>query len=319
MTSPWLLLALPAVALCYNVPHLTGTPVTSHSGPSETEGDVSHTREKRGFFYPDFRHYDNSLLVRSEHPNEYLKKWITYEHNRYRRIVPASDMNMLYWSEELAASAQRHADTCDFRHSRGRVNVGENIWAAPYSNYSDAISIWFNEVHNPRCGCNHAYKHCCGHYVQLVWARTNLVGCGFSRCRDVQGVWGRGHRNVFVCHYNPQGNTVFVTARGQLYAMPAFTWTTEESGRCSHCPESAPACYQGLCYMPKYNSESTEETAETSTTTTTTTTTTTPPAPSEDDIDYDSTTSHSPPSSNNHVDDYPTSPSVLPVNPNDAF
>ena len=40
----------------------------------------------------------------------------------------------------------RHADTCDFRHSRNRVNVGENIWAAPYSNYSDAISIWFNEV-----------------------------------------------------------------------------------------------------------------------------------------------------------------------------
>ena len=57
-------------------------------------------------------------------------------------------MNMLYWSDELAATAQRHADTCDFRHSRGRVNVGENIWAAPYSNYSDAISIWFNEVRN---------------------------------------------------------------------------------------------------------------------------------------------------------------------------
>ncbi|PIO67183.1 SCP-like protein [Teladorsagia circumcincta] len=134
-------------------------------------------------------------------------------------MVPASDMNMLYWSDELAASAQRHANTCDFRHSRGRRNVGENIWAAPYSNYSDAIALWFNEVHNPRCACNHAYKHCCGHYVQVVWAKTNLVGCGFARCRDVQGVLGRGHRNVFVCHYNPQGNTVFVTGSGQLYAV----------------------------------------------------------------------------------------------------
>ena len=76
-------------------------------------------------------------------------------------------MRMLYWSEELAASAQRHADRCDFRHSRDRVNVGENIWAAPYANYSDAITRWFQEVNDPRCGCNHAYKHCCGHYIQV--------------------------------------------------------------------------------------------------------------------------------------------------------
>uniref|UniRef100_A0A8R1DPX8 SCP domain-containing protein n=1 Tax=Caenorhabditis japonica TaxID=281687 RepID=A0A8R1DPX8_CAEJA len=260
--------------LAFNVPHLTGQAESSHSGAydidagAELGGDGEAKREKRGFsFFPQSFQYDSGLLTRSEHPNEYLKKWIVHEHNRYRRMVPASDMNMLYWSDELAASAQRHADTCDFRHSRGRVNVGENIWAAPYSNYSDAISIWFNEVHNPRCGCNHAYKHCCGHYVQVVWAKTNLVGCGFSRCRDVQGVWGRGHRNVFVCHYNPQGNTVFFTGRGQLYAVPAFTWATDENNRCGNCPASAPACYQGLCYMPK-NYE-----APTTTTTTTTTTT----------------------------------------------
>jgi hypothetical protein len=90
--------------------------------------------------------YQYNLLVSSEPPNNYLKQWITFEHNRHRKIVPSTDMHMLYWNEELAASAQRHADTCDFRHSRGRMNVGENIWAAPYSNYSDAMSIWFNEV-----------------------------------------------------------------------------------------------------------------------------------------------------------------------------
>ncbi|CAI2348207.1 unnamed protein product [Caenorhabditis sp. 36 PRJEB53466] len=273
------LLTLLAPALAYNVPHgfLTGEAVTSHSGAhdqdAELRGDTEVKREKRGYFFPSNfqQHYDNNLLAHSEHPNEYLKKWIVHEHNRYRRMVPASDMNMLYWSDELAASAQRHADTCDFRHSRGRMNVGENIWAAPYSNYSDAISIWFNEVHNPRCGCNHAYKHCCGHYVQVVWAKTNLVGCGFSRCRDVQGVWGRGHRNVFVCHYNPQGNTVFVTGRGQLYAMPAFTWATDDNSRCSNCPANAPACYQGLCYMPKnYETPTTPSTTSTEAPTTTT-------------------------------------------------
>ncbi|CAJ0941238.1 unnamed protein product, partial [Mesorhabditis belari] len=257
-------------AFTAGIPHLFGQAETSHSGPTEVTDDLNenglptsdeeHFRQKRAYNYRYNSWYNNEwsmgggLLVRREPPSNYLKKWITYEHNRYRRMVPATDMNMLYWSEELAASAQRHADTCDFRHSRGRVNVGENIWAAPYANYSDAISIWFNEVHNPWCGCNHAYKHCCGHYIQVVWAKTSLVGCGFARCRDVQGVWGRGHRNVFVCHYNPQGNTV-----------PAFKWATGDKKRCSECPTHAPACHQGLCYMP---SEGTNNTTTTTTTTT---------------------------------------------------
>ncbi|WKX98180.1 hypothetical protein Q1695_013675 [Nippostrongylus brasiliensis] len=246
------LLVISGLIDAHSLPFLSSAEV-SHSDSLPTNESEQLLREKRGYYFSPFN-FGNQLLVSAEPPNNYLKKWITHEHNRYRRMVPASDMNMLYWSEELAASAQRHANTCDFRHSRGRVNVGENIWAAPYRNYSDAISIWFNEVHNPRCACNHAYKHCCGHYVQVVWAKTNLVGCGFARCRDVQGVMGRGHRNVFVCHYNPQGNTV-----------PAFTWATGDKGRCSDCPSSAPACFQGLCYMPsveQYNTATTTEIAE---------------------------------------------------------
>uniref|UniRef100_A0A158Q5V7 SCP domain-containing protein n=1 Tax=Dracunculus medinensis TaxID=318479 RepID=A0A158Q5V7_DRAME len=177
-------------------------------------------------FHRNYKNYRN-LLIKSEPPNGYIKHWITKEHNKFRRIVPASDMQMLYWSNELARSAQRHANRCDFRHSRDRVNVGENIWAAPYSNYSNAIRLWFDEVYDKKCDCKHAYKHCCGHYVQVVWAETNLVGCGYAHCHDILGVLGHGHRHIFVCHYNPQGNTVLVT--------------------------NAPACFDGLCYAP--NSE----------------------------------------------------------------
>ncbi|VDK75454.1 unnamed protein product [Onchocerca ochengi] len=128
--------------------------------------------------------------------------------------VPATDMLLMYWSEELAMSAQRHANKCDFRHSNDRINIGENIWAAPYSNYTEAVSRWFNEVYDLRCDCKHAYKHCCGHYVQVVWSETNLVGCGYAKCRDILGIQNRGHRHIFVCHYNPQGNTVYVTPKG---------------------------------------------------------------------------------------------------------
>ncbi|PIO54598.1 SCP-like protein, partial [Teladorsagia circumcincta] len=113
--------------------------------PSSSKAEEPElVREKRDYFFSPY-YYGNQLLVAANPPNVYLQKWITHEHNRFRRMVPASDMNMLYWSDELAASAQRHANTCDFRHSRGRRNVGENIWAAPYSNYSDAIALWFNE------------------------------------------------------------------------------------------------------------------------------------------------------------------------------
>jgi hypothetical protein len=249
----------------FNVPSFMGEAQISHSGPTNSlyghekfydEEHDEHDRVKRGMYFPQFQQQQfrqqqwPELLVSSEPPNEYLKMWITSEHNRYRQLVPATNMRMLYWSEELAASAQRHANRCDFRHSRDRINVGENIWAAPYANYSDAVTRWFQEVNNPRCGCNHAYKHCCGHYIQVVWAQTNLIGCGFARCRDVWGIIGHGHHNVFVCHYNPQGNTVFVNGNGQLYAVPAFNWASDVKPRCSECPTDAPACYEGLCYKP---------------------------------------------------------------------
>ncbi|VDK23996.1 unnamed protein product [Anisakis simplex] len=77
-----------------------------------------------------------------------------------------------------------------------------------------------------------------------------MVGCGYAQCRDVLGVEGRGHRHVFVCHYNPQGNTVFVTGSGQFFSVPAFKWAVDDEKRCSECPPEASACYKGLCYAP---------------------------------------------------------------------
>ncbi|CAD5223138.1 unnamed protein product [Bursaphelenchus xylophilus] len=261
-----LLLSTLASAAAFTLNAKDSEPVISHSGPTNAlyghekffDEPLDHEqRVKRDvmYGYGYNNQYNNNgwpnLLLSAEPPTEYHKGWLTGEHNRYRRMVPATDMRMIYWSEELARSAQRHADRCDFRHSRDRVNVGENIWAAPYSNYSDAVLRWFDEVNNPRCGCSQGYKHCCGHYIQLVWARTTLVGCGYARCRDVWGVLGRGHSNVFVCHYNPQGNTVFINGYGQLVAAPAFTWAYNDNQRCSQCPPEAPACHEGLCYMPE--------------------------------------------------------------------
>uniref|UniRef100_A0AC35TFK5 SCP domain-containing protein n=1 Tax=Rhabditophanes sp. KR3021 TaxID=114890 RepID=A0AC35TFK5_9BILA len=249
----------------FTVQHLIGEADISHSGPVQVDSNrqfVNQHRDKRwgGHFYGGSTDWNN-LLVESVPLDEYQKAKVVAEHNRYRSIVPSTNMRMVYWSEELAASAQRHANTCDFRHSRGRRNVGENIWASPYGNYSDAVQRWFQEVYDSRCGCNHAYKHCCGHYVQVVWADTNLIGCGYAKCRDIQGVSGRGHKHVFVCHYNPQGNLFFVTGNGQMYTIPAFKWATGGKQKCGECPSDAPACNNGLCYKPSANDPITTEQA----------------------------------------------------------
>ncbi|VDO36039.1 unnamed protein product [Brugia timori] len=207
-------------------------------------GRQIRVREKR--FAPYYHLSTNSypnMLIYSKPLNDHMKEVITNEHNRLRRIIPATDMLQMYWSDELAISAQRHADRCDFRHSNDRINIGENIWVAPYSNYTEAISRWFNEVYDLRCDCKHAYKHCCGHYVQIVWSETNLVGCGYAKCHDIWSVQNRGFRHIFVCHYNPQGNT-----------MPAFTWAGDKP-RCSECPSDASACSQGLCFAPSLSME----------------------------------------------------------------
>uniref|UniRef100_A0A915CSS9 SCP domain-containing protein n=1 Tax=Ditylenchus dipsaci TaxID=166011 RepID=A0A915CSS9_9BILA len=130
------------------------------------------------------------------------------------------------------------------QHSRNRINIGGEHLAAPYANYSDAVSRWFNEVNNQdvlatmptNTAVDTTFKWA------VVWAQTNLIGCGYARCKDVLGVLGMGMRAVLVCHYNPQGNKI-----------PAFKWASNNSKKCSECPPDAPACHEGLCYMPLNN------------------------------------------------------------------
>uniref|UniRef100_A0A183BKT5 SCP domain-containing protein n=1 Tax=Globodera pallida TaxID=36090 RepID=A0A183BKT5_GLOPA len=123
----------------------------SHSGPTNAlwgheklvpEQEL-FARQKRRSYYPSSYGYSySSSYGAGNPPDTYQQNWITSEHNRYRRMVPATDMRMVYWNQQLAASAQAHANTCDFRHSQNRMNIGENIWAAPYYNYTDAVGRW---------------------------------------------------------------------------------------------------------------------------------------------------------------------------------
>lgn len=121
-------------------------------------------------------------------------------HNQYREPLGIAP---LIWSDELAASAQQWADQLAasnrFQHSDTRY--GENLWMGTASAYSQAkmVQSWGDE--------RQAYVHgvfpnvttggVVGHYTQIIWRRTQKVGCGLAT----------GHGNdVLVCQYDPPGN-----------------------------------------------------------------------------------------------------------------
>lgn len=134
-------------------------------------------------------------------------------HNAWRRRVGAPD---LAWSDEAASLAQHWADelaakNCQPSHNPDatrRKVFGENIynfWATkPYVGFKkeerDVVDSWgieikyYDEATN---SCSAPASETCGHYTQMVWSRTQKVGCARAKC-DAAEVW--------VCEYFPRGN-----------------------------------------------------------------------------------------------------------------
>jgi hypothetical protein len=224
-----------------NLKHNQDGSVMSNSGPTSAIEHLMkptiHNLVKRTYIDPTPR-YSSSMPFNPTDSN-----FIVNEHNKYRRIVPATNMQEVVWDTALAAQAQAHADACVLQHSTNRVNVGENIWAAPYSDFSGAVKMWFDEVYDTRCGCSNGFKECCGHYTQLVWADTNRVGCGYSYCPSI--TYAGGQHYMMVCQYSPAGNVLYVDNGGFVQA-PAFYYRGDKGTACSSCPNGY-SCDNGLC------------------------------------------------------------------------
>ncbi|XP_072309643.1 glioma pathogenesis-related protein 1 [Eucyclogobius newberryi] len=170
------------------------------------------------------------------------------EHNGARAGVrpPATDMTRMSWDAGLAAIARSWARRCVFQHSPGPSehprfsSLGENLWVgAPPSHFSVSLAIggWVNETrdysyHTDSCRPGRM----CGHYTQVVWARSNRVGCAVHLCPN--GIQQTGFSSQpganFVCNYGPAGNVI-----GQ---KPFRTG----GAACSECEASA-ACDERLC------------------------------------------------------------------------
>ncbi|XP_031631725.1 venom allergen 5 [Contarinia nasturtii] len=169
-------------------------------------------------------------------------------HNRLRSQVAqgqiagqpsAQNMREMQWDDELALRAQQWANECYFEHDpsryTNRFTMGQNlaiVWStAPLTNYvtfSSRIQNWFNEVQKYAWGDRWSPKT--GHYSQLVWGDTNLVGCGFSYYQE-----GARFNKLWVCNYGPGGNVV----GHQPYAVGAPS--------CSNHGMYPSSKYSGLC------------------------------------------------------------------------
>jgi len=184
-------------------------------------------------------------------------------HNRLRNRVasnqtiqfPAANMMVMQWDSELANIAQRWADQCRFEHDCAdcrRVGpsiedtVGQsvfmdwNLQKGGVLDWNRTIHTWFDEISVFPDNVTSAVErfqfnstHQSGHYTQLVWARTNRVGCGvITFTRDER------QQTLYVCNYGEMGN---------FLNQPIYTI----GEGCSDCPGRCSSLYNSLCEAPR--------------------------------------------------------------------
>ncbi len=121
------------------------------------------------------------------------------EHNRYRAKHCAQP---LAWSPQLAADAQKWADTleakgCMFGHSGGKH--GENLAAGTTGAVppEEVVRMWYDEVKLYSFSKPTGFSMETGHFTQVVWLDTTQVGCGMVQCKG---------NDIWVCQYESPGN-----------------------------------------------------------------------------------------------------------------
>ncbi len=135
----------------------------------------------------------------------------------------AMDMNILEWSDQLEAHARYWVEKCSWkypdlasRRERQLALLGLNIAAMATPEYDDENSppntaelykLWLRAQKYYDYDLNVCKEGYCGHYLQLIWASTDRVGCERAYCKGAKGVLGKvgKGRHVLVCVYSPPG------------------------------------------------------------------------------------------------------------------
>jgi len=209
----------------------------------------------------------NTSSVITEMTLEQIKETVQ-AHNYFRNKVamgqteigsvlpPARNMLQVYWSPVLAKQAQEWAMNCKtsntYSHSQGYKykgkDVGECLFKSfiPKEHYNqipqsfkDMVEAWYSEIRNFDEADVENFKRASGrkgvygHFVQITWAMTYVIGCGYCQIeRD-----GNTEDHLVCQYYN----------RGVILDLPYYL---KKKGNQCECPQGY-ACknpdYPGLC------------------------------------------------------------------------
>ncbi|XP_068558279.1 cysteine-rich venom protein ophanin-like [Cebidichthys violaceus] len=156
-------------------------------------------------------------------------------HNTFRRAVhpTASDMLLMSYSEEVAASTQAWVDQCHLGHGApstrmlDEYELGENLFYSSSPNsWTAVINAWHSEDSNYHYPFGFIKGKPTGHYTQVVWNSSYKVGCGVALCPNNIYFYG--------CRYYRAGNF-----KGWI--------PYKEGPPCASCPNN---CEDKLCTNP---------------------------------------------------------------------
>ncbi|GLI70345.1 hypothetical protein VaNZ11_015306 [Volvox africanus] len=142
-------------------------------------------------------------------------------HNFYRAQHQAPPLE---WDEDLSAASTAYAQQlasqgCALTHTYN-ITYGENLFSLfhypkPSTSCTESVIAWYSEVDSYNFNAERPladnWAKGIGHFTQVVWKSTSLVGCGIGT-RDVpidinnNGVIYPGGCKIVVCRYRESGN-----------------------------------------------------------------------------------------------------------------
>jgi len=198
----------------------------------------------------------HSTIVHRSEPRQLTEKQksdIVKKHNALRAKEGAADMEMMSWSESLAAAAALKVAQCewyDMYDTSVPLHHGQNVFMM-ISDKIDLVGIiqeWYNEKTNYDYdkGCTDM----CSHYIQVVWATSRQIGCAYHFCNLENSPFRKAE--FFACNYLPAGNYL---GQKPFKKGPACSQCERGAGWCkgklcnSQCSKSGEDCScKAVCY-----------------------------------------------------------------------